>query len=228
MVSEIDGVILDVDGTLWDSTGIVAKAWTRAVRENGCPDMTVTADMLRGLFGRTMDVIADHLLPDLTPEHRYRIMDVCCVYEQQALEALDASASECPICYPGVQETIRRLSGRLPVFIVSNCQAGYIELFLEKTVLGAYVKDFECYGNTGKNKDENIRLLVERNALKCPIYVGDTQGDCDAADAAGVPFVFARYGFGEADHALTKISGFAELERVIEPVSIGINRVWEV
>ena len=27
-----DGIILDVDGTLWDSTPIVAGAWTRAVQ----------------------------------------------------------------------------------------------------------------------------------------------------------------------------------------------------
>ncbi|MCD8021811.1 MAG: HAD-IA family hydrolase [Lachnospiraceae bacterium] len=255
MMNEIDGIILDVDGTLWDSTEIVSKVWTRAVRENGCPNRTVTADDLRRLFGRPMDVIADCLLPDLTPEHRYRIMDVCCVYEQQALETLgtpailsdssdamttvtdqeyqefrktgikkgnerqpsptadDAAAAECPICYPGVQATIRRLSGRVPVFIVSNCQAGYIELFLEKTGLGAYVKDFECYGNTGNNKDENIRLLVARNALKNPIYVGDTQGDSDAAETAGVPFGFAKYGFGTANHAMAEIGTFSELEK---------------
>ena len=32
---QFDALILDVDGTLWNSTGIVAKAWTKAVREGG-------------------------------------------------------------------------------------------------------------------------------------------------------------------------------------------------
>ena len=50
-----DGIILDVDGTLWDSTPIVAGAWTRAVQEGGVPKRIVTADELKGLFGRTMD-----------------------------------------------------------------------------------------------------------------------------------------------------------------------------
>ncbi len=210
-MAKIDGVILDVDGTLWDSTGIVARAWTAAVRDGGGGDFVVTADMLRKLFGKTMSVIADNLLPELAPQKRYEIMDICCRYERQALVE-----DECRICYPGVQETVRELSEIVPVFIVSNCQAGYIELFLEKTGLGPYVTDTECYGNTGKNKDENIRLLVGRNGLKHPVYVGDTQGDCDASQKAGVPFVYAAYGFGEADHKDAVIGSFGELPGLVQ------------
>lgn len=215
MTGRIDGIILDVDGTLWNSTGIVAKAWTRAVRENGCADMTVTPEMLQRLFGRTMDVIADNLLPQLAAEQRYRIMKVCCVYEHQAL--VD---DECRICYPGVPQTIRELSQTVPMFIVSNCQSGYIELFLEKTGLGPYITDFECFGNTGEDKEHNIRLLARRNHLHNPVYVGDTQGDCDSAQAAGLPFVFASYGFGTADHFDMEIASFSEL-RALCPVGGG-------
>lgn len=209
MDKKIDSVILDVDGTLWDSTEIVAGAWRRAVRECGYTDVTVTADKLRGLFGMTMEVIAAHLIPQASREDQARIMELCCVYEHEALEA-----DECRICYPGVADTIRKLSGKLRLFIVSNCQAGYIELFLEKTGLGPYITDIECYGNTGNGKADNIRLVVKRNGLKAPVYVGDTQGDCDAAAQAGVPFVFAEYGFGQADRWDVKIGTFAELEDI--------------
>ena len=139
-----DGIILDVDGTLWDSTPIVAGAWTRAVQEGGVPERIVTADELKGLFGRTMDVIADCLLPQLSPRERYAIMDVCCRYEHEALQD-----DPCHICYPGVVETIQKLSGQVKVFIVSNCQSGYIELFLKKTGLAPYVTDTECFGDNG-------------------------------------------------------------------------------
>lgn len=224
MPDKIDGIILDVDGTLWDSTGIVAKAWTRAVRENGCPDRTIMPDMLQALFGKPMNVIADNLLPDLTPEHRQQIMKVCCVYEQRALREelparkesdADRGQDDCPICYPKVSQTIRELAGKLPVFIVSNCQAGYIEMFLEKTGLADCITDFECFGNNGKSKGENIRLVAERNALKTPVYVGDTQGDCDASEEAGVAFAYAQYGFGTVDHADAVIGEFAELREII-------------
>lgn len=246
MPEKTDGIILDVDGTLWDSTGIVAKAWTRAVRENGCPDRTIMPDMLQALFGKPMNVIADNLLPDLTPEHRQQIMKVCCVYEQRALreelptkgtsaishcqgkqnstddmtdirgvESSEEPDEACPICYPKVSQTIRELAGKLPVFIVSNCQAGYIEMFLEKTGLADCITDFECFGNNGKSKGENIRLVAERNGLKTPVYVGDTQGDCDASAEAGVAFVYAKYGFGTVEHADAVIGEFAELREII-------------
>ena len=205
-----DGFILDVDGTLWDSTPIVAGAWTRAVQEGGVPERIVTADELKGLFGRTMDVIADCLLPQLSKEERYAIMDVCCRYEHEALQN-----DPCHICYPGVVETIRKLSGQVKVFIVSNCQSGYIELFLKKTGLAPYVTDTECFGDTGMKKAENIRLVVARNGLQQPVYVGDTKGDEEAAHEAGVPFVHAAYGFGRAVQPEAVIGTFPELMTLI-------------
>ena len=71
----------------------------------GVPERIVTADELKGLFGRTMDVIADCLLPQLSPKERYAIMDVCCRYEHEALQN-----DPCHICYPGA----RRRSGNYP------------------------------------------------------------------------------------------------------------------
>lgn len=211
ITGKIDGIILDVDGTLWDSTPIVAKAWTKAVRERGCTDMTITADMLKKLFGRTMTVIADLMLPQLDSQERYEVMELCCAYEHEFLET-----DPCEVCYPGVIDTIKKLAGQVNVFIVSNCQSGYIELFLKKTGLKPYVTDIECYGNTRKSKGENLRLLVERNELHHPVYVGDTQGDCDASREAGLPFVFASYGFGEADARAARITQFADLLQLVQ------------
>ncbi len=206
-----DGLILDVDGTLWDSTPIVARAWERAIHESGLPDYVVTTDMLKGLFGKTMTAITEQMFPELPPEKRDKIMELCCEYEHDGLET-DA----CDICYPGVISGIREFSKKVPVFIVSNCQCGYIELFLRKTGLGQYVADIECFGNTRKSKGENIALVVKRNHLKSPVYVGDTQGDCDAAAEAGVPFILASYGFGTADGSAAEISEFSELSLFVE------------
>ena len=116
---------------------------------------------------------------------------------------------------PGVVETIRKLSGQVKVFIVSNCQSGYIELFLKKTGLAPYVTDTECFGDTGMKKAENIRLVVARNGLQLPVYVGDTKGDEEAAHAAGVPFVHAAYGFGRAGQPEAVIETFSELLTLI-------------
>lgn len=208
-----DGIILDVDGTLWDSTEIVAKAWNRAIAEAGIDDITVRAEELKKLFGKTMQVIAEELLPAQSEAKRNEVMELCCAYEHDAL-----LANEKDITYPGVAETIRELSGQYKLCIVSNCQKGYIELFLDKTGLHPYITDIECYGNTGLQKGDNIRLTAERNQMSAAVYVGDTAGDYEASVQAGTEMIFAEYGFGqlpEQSRVYAAIHTFEELKDVL-------------
>ena len=208
---KIDSIILDVDGTIWNTTDIVAEAWNLAIDKLYPQVPHVTGSILKGQFGKTMKVIADNLFPILNDEQKNQLMDQCCVQEQLAL-----SSNTKDIAYPNVIKTIAELSKLVPLFIVSNCQKGYIEVVMEKNGIEKYITDFECYGNNGLNKDENIRLICDRNDLKAPIYVGDTQGDYDACKKAGVPFVWVSYGFGKPDdeNYFAKIDDFAELTKL--------------
>lgn len=205
----IKNIILDIDGTLWNTTEVVAEAWKRAIAEEGYQnDIYVDALKLQSLFGKTMDVIADLLFEGVPEDHKKRLLAKCCEYEQQAL-----TDQQLDILYPDVRETIVSLSKEKKLYIVSNCQSGYIELFMEKNQLGQYIQDKECFGDTGRGKGENISLLLQRNHLdkKETIYVGDTQGDKEASEEAGVAFVYASYGFGSVDAYITKITAFKEL-----------------
>ncbi len=204
-----DGIILDIDGTIWDSTEIVAGAWNRALGEMQLPKK-VTAERLKGLFGKPMNIIALELLPDLDEKTRDALMLKCCRYEQEALEA-----DPCRITFPGVVETIRRLSETIPVYIVSNCQKGYIELVMEKTGISDCITDHECYGETLKGKAENIRLVCERNQIRFPVYVGDTDGDREECEKAGVRFIFAAYGFGNVEGDVESIPEFKALASLV-------------
>ena len=55
---------------------------------------------------------------------------------------------------------------------------------------------------------------MERNNLKSPVYVGDTQGDLQSAIDANIPFVFAEYGFGNVDRYDYKIEKFEDLLKI--------------
>ena len=190
--SLMDSIIFDVDGTMWDSTDIVAGAWNETLEQEQI-DVRVTADQLKGLFGRLLPDIAKVILPDLSEAEQLRIIDICCVKEHEALQ------KECAPVYQGLEKTLKELCGRYPLFVVSNCQAGYIELFLEKTGFGPYFTGHLCPGDTGEAKAANIRSIASRYDLKSPVYVGDTKGDYEACQEAKVPFVFASYGFGHVD-----------------------------
>ena len=209
---KFDGIILDVDGTIWNTTGIVAEAWNKAFDDHFPQIPHVTADILKGQFGKTMDVIADNLFTTLSKEDKKTLMTKCCEYEQKAI-----LENQKNITYDGVIQTLRNLYTKLPLFIVSNCQSGYIELVMEKNGITSLIKDFECFGNTGLSKDENIGLIVKRNNLKAPVYVGDTQGDFDACKKAGLPFIWAAYGFGrpETDDYYAKLEYFPDLEKLL-------------
>ena len=184
------GIIFDLDGTLWNATKQIAESWNVVFERYDDIDLRLTTKELEQQMGKLMETIADDLLPNIPVERRYKILQECCDYENEYL------LTHSGVLYPDIKDTYKKLNEKYSVYIVSNCQCGYIEQFLRKTQLEAYIKDIECFGNTGKNKGENIRLLVKRNSLKAPVYIGDTKGDCDASKEAGVPFIFASYGFG--------------------------------
>lgn len=210
----MDGIIFDVDGTLWDSTETVAKSWNKAIAENSDLDIRVDRDSLKSLFGKTMDEIYESLFPSLSRKEQERLGDLCFEYENSLLESRPG------ILYPGVQETLLKLSKKYKLFIVSNCQCGYIELFLKASGLSTVIKDHLCFGQTRTPKGDTIRTLMERNGLKTPLYVGDTMGDCQACRKAGIPFIFADYGFGNVPEAGVKIGSICELPDILRDKQI--------
>lgn len=189
----MDSIIFDVDGTLWDSTEIVAKAWTKVLAEQTDLQMVITSERLHQLFGQILPDIARQLFPDETTNRQLELIDLCCTEEHRILLQTPAPT------YPGLEDTLKILSQKYPLYIVSNCEAGYIETFLEATGLGPYFQAHLCPGDTGNAKAANIRQIIHDNDLTDPVYIGDTDGDYRACREAGVPFVFASYGFGQVE-----------------------------
>ncbi|MFC4355211.1 HAD family hydrolase [Chryseomicrobium palamuruense] len=201
----MESIIFDLDGTLWDSRQTIAEAWTTAVQEQGYEERVFTKDDIGSIMGLQIPVIAERLFPMETLERRKEIMDACAREDQQMIREQGG------VLFPKLEETLKELKKTHRLFIVSNCEDGYIEAFYAAHGLEAYFEDFENPGRTGLSKGENIQLIMERNSISSAIYVGDTQGDLDAARHAGIPFVFAAYGFGEPEAYDYKIEAFDQL-----------------
>ncbi len=201
----LDGLIFDLDGTLWDSSASCAKGWNQALGNLGVSDRVITDKDIQGIMGLPMNEIFDKVFPEAEPEQREAIAHNC--YERE----IAVLQTEGGALFPGVAAGLKRLAACFPLFIVSNCMKDYLATFFAASGLQSLFKDTECYGATGKPKGHNIALLVKRNRLASPVYIGDTAGDHVAAKKAGVPYYHVNYGFGQPDSACLRFDGFPEL-----------------
>ncbi len=189
-----DSVIFDLDGTLWDASDTTAESWARvlAAHPEAHPAESLEAENLRRFMGLTNEELTEIVFPELDFASAFALFEETCLIENSLLYENGG------VLFDGVGELFKSLTDAgVKLFIVSNCQAGYIESFLHAHGFEKYFCDFESSGNSGKPKGENIRDIVARNGLKSPVFLGDTSSDSRGAAFAGVPFIYARYGLGE-------------------------------
>ncbi len=199
-------LIFDMDGTLWDSVDNIVISWRHALDRIGESRVEVSRGRLEGLMGKTMDAFARALF---SHHDEARGMEL---FHELETEENDYLRQNGALLLGGVEEVFARLRQLdFGIYIVSNCQSGYIEAFLDHYHLNHLVDDIACYGDTGQGKAANLRMIIEKNRLERYWYVGDTSGDHQACREAGVPFIWAAYGFGSVEAEVLRIDSLAEI-----------------
>ena len=201
-----ESLIFDIDGTLWDSRALVAEGYNIQLKAEGLDHLCTDAEVLRPLFGKVMTEIGDVLFASIPVPERYDLMERCMETENKYL-----FENECKIGYPKVRETMEELAKTHRLFIVSNSQCGYPELCMEKLGIGDLISGYLCFGDTGTCKGETIKTLMKKHDITDACYIGDTQGDYEAAVHAQMPFVWCAYGFGTPDGYAHKVDSFEAL-----------------
>jgi phosphoglycolate phosphatase len=207
---KVESLIFDMDGTLWDSSENVANSWTEALIKFKGIEKKITQQDICSVMGLPMDELAGKIFGEYDEDTQMQLLDVCGEYENEYLREHGG------VLYDEVEDTLRALSEKHRLFIVSNCQSGYIEAFLAHYGFGKYFVDTLCWGDTKVQKGESIKLLMQKNEITDAAYVGDIQGDCNSAYYAGIKFIHAAYGFGKVDKKDAEIHSFSELLDVVE------------
>lgn len=194
-------IIFDLDGTLWNTSKEIEQVW-KAVAQNY--NIKVNEETIKKIMGYTKNEIIEYLFKGNNNDGN-EFITKCQEKENKYLIKNGGHI------YKNTLETIKKISLNYDLYIVSNCQSGYIEAFLKYYDIEKYFRDYECSGNTGFSKEKNIKIVLERNNILKSVYVGDTVKDFESAKKNGLPFIWAEYGFGKCDKFYKKIKDICEL-----------------
>lgn len=190
--SRTDALIFDMDGTLWDAVDTYARIWNEVFRRAG-REVHITRESLIGNIGIPIPRILANLFPDIGPDEAARFSAEL-AQEEPALLARYGGTP-----YPGVVEGLERLSLKYKLFLVSNCDSHTLPVFMNCIGITPYITEGVSFGNTHRPKGDNMLLLKEKYGLQQPLYMGDIDADGQETHRVGLPFVYARYGFGQTD-----------------------------
>lgn len=208
-----NGIIFDLDGTLWDSAKTVVMGFNDEIALHSDTNYILTEEILKSQMGKTAPEIAKVFFGELPEKRALELMALCAKRERMYL-------SECGgKLFPNLEETLIELKDMgFHLYIISNCECGYIETFMRVHELEKYFEDIECHENTGLTKGENIRLIIKRNNIENACYVGDTLGDYKSTAFAGIPFIYAEYGFGNVENPDYTIHSFKDIISVVKHI----------
>ena len=196
MVAET--LLLDLDGTVWDSRSWYADAIAEL---SGTPVSEITTMLTAGksVAGVSRD----------------------CGVSNATLERAARENGSSIKVYELVMDTLDRLRARgTEIGVVSNLSGWLAKPLLDSTGIGAFVTAIVTprWGVPAKPKPHGIKRVLEdmgRRSSDGTWFVGDGRTDAEAAQAAGLPFAWASYGY-EADVPYGTAKILAGFEDVLE------------
>ncbi len=207
-LKNIDSIIFDLDGTLWDASATCTKAWNETLRQSGNENFVLDEKTIRSFTGLRIEKVLSQYFYTISEDKHVEFLDL---YKKNEAFFMRKFGGQ---LYPDVKKGLNELRKKYKLFIVSNCLSGYIENFIQFNELQNIFSDFESWGNTGLSKSENIKLVIERNKLSSSVYVGDTIWDYEASMNNKIPFIYAAYGFGNISDPAYKIDEFKQLSKL--------------
>ena len=200
-------IIFDLDGTLWNTVDEIATVWISVAKKY---NIEIEEKNIKSIMGMTKEEIINCLFKN-NRKLGENFVTECQNEENKYLEKKGGTL------YINTLNTLKKLCNlKCELYIVSNCQDGYIEAFLKFYKLSHIFKDYECSGRTGRDKEYNISIILKRNNITDAIYVGDTYTDYISAKNNDIDFIWAEYGFGNVEERVSSIKDISKLIEYID------------
>lgn len=201
----LEMIIFDLDGTLWDTIDVTVDASNEILKREKF-DIRVNYEIVKNGMGHNLKEVSKMYMPDLEEEKRMSLKEEMDNLTHEKILKFGAKL------YPDVRFVLENLKEKYKLAIVSNCGDGHIESFIGYYHFENIFDDYIPASKYGISKAEAIKEVMNRNNVKNAIFVGDTEKDYEDSKEARIPFIYAKYGFGElADNHIYSIDNLKEL-----------------
>lgn len=191
-------LLMDLDGTLADSAPDLAAAVNRLLAEHDRPALdvatveTMLGDGARVLVQRAFAAASTGLTPDLDPLTARFVA----IYGQGLTDETRL--------YPGVPETLSALAGHgWRLAVCTNKPEAAARQVIEDLGIGGLIEQVAGGDTHPVRKPDPEHLRVTLRAMDAgtdgAVMLGDGRNDVLAAQAAGLPVIYAAYGYGDLD-----------------------------
>jgi len=212
-------IVFDLDGTLIDSARDISESVSELVESYGAPALPMSEVI--EMVGDGAPVLVMRALRQSGLESSAE--DALARYMRIYLRRLMNHTSP----YEGVIESLGLVMKRGPLAVLTNKPLGPSIGLLEALRLrGFFTRVIGGDSEYGRKPDPAGLLALQSLAPGEPlVMIGDSPADWKAAEAANVPFVFARYGFGAGKFGTTPPNAAAmvdharEIDRALAAIS---------
>lgn len=197
-LSQIEAVLIDLDGTLLDTIADLASAANLMRNEFSLPDLPTTR--VASFVGKGADVLVHRAMTD-SPDGRLADREFAAARDAFGRHyTVENGRSATP--YPGVIEGLDAMrSAGLRLACVTNKPQAFTDPLLARQQLDGYF-DLVLGGDAlARKKPDPMPLLHIASEFGLPpdrcLMIGDSVNDAQAARAAGMPVLIVPYGYNE-------------------------------
>jgi phosphoglycolate phosphatase len=199
-------IFFDLDGTIWDASESTAAAWTKVFERWGV-GRNISLQDIQSVAGRPYMECLRILVPDVIANKNIEniLLDLSSE-ERKSMSVLGGKF------YGGALSLITKLAKKNKLFLVSNCNDWYLNSFLSLSRLENVFVESVCFNTFEKNKAYNLKYLIDKYSLSNGFYIGDTQGDMQAAQMNGLCYIHMAHGFDKTLKTDLVFQDFLELD----------------